>query len=111
MAADPSFNNHVFEVVRLIPPGKVTSYGAIAKFLGRGNWSRKVGYAMGLIHGVQPPVPYWRVVSSQGRLTGDTSGIETRAQLLAEEGVMVTGDKVQNFKTVFWVPDVEVDFE
>jgi methylated-DNA-protein-cysteine methyltransferase-like protein len=111
MPTDPNFNNHVFEVVRFIPPGRVTSYGAIAKFLGRGNWSRKVGYAMGLIHGVEPLVPYWRVVSSQGQLTGGTSGIETRAQLLAVEGVTVIGDKVQNFKTVFWEPGVEVDFD
>lgn len=111
MPADPSFNDHVFEVVRLIPAGRVTSYGAIAKFLGRENWSRKVGHAMGLIPGVEPPVPYWRVVNSQGRLTGGTSGIEHRARLLATEGVLVTGDKVQNFKAVLWEPSRNLDLD
>ncbi|WP_295772123.1 MGMT family protein [uncultured Mucilaginibacter sp.] len=109
-AADANFNNHVFEVARQVPPGRVTSYGAIARFLGAGNWSRKVGKAMGLLDGVTPPVPFQRVVNSQGRLTGDTAGIEHRKALLAAEGVMVIGDKVQNFKTVYWDPATELDY-
>jgi methylated-DNA-protein-cysteine methyltransferase related protein len=108
MAADPNFNEHVFEVVRLIPSGRVTSYGAIAKFLGKGNWSRKVGHAMGLVHGVEPPVPYYRVVNSQGLLTGGTSGIEARIVLLEKEGVDIKGNKVLNFRSVFWDPSKEL---
>jgi len=111
MAADPNFTNHVFEIARQIPAGRVTSYGAIAKFLGVANWSRKVGHAMGEVGGVKPPVPFQRVVNSQGRLTGGTSGIEHRAALLAEEGVTVIGDKVQNFKNVFWDPSKELRYE
>lgn len=111
MANDPDFNNHVFEVARQVPAGRVTSYGAIAKFLGRANWSRKVGHAMGLVHGVQPPVPFWRIVNSQGLLTGGTSGIEHRSQLLHAEGVTVNGNKVQNFKTTFWNPAEELNYD
>jgi methylated-DNA-protein-cysteine methyltransferase-like protein len=111
MAADPNFNDHVFEVARQIPVGRVTSYGAIAKFLGMDNWSRKVGKAMGLVAGAEPPVPFQRVVNSQGRLTGGTSGIEHRAALLAAEGVTVIGDRVQDFKTVFWDPSKELNFD
>lgn len=111
MAPDPNFTNHVFEVARQIPMGRVTSYGAIAKFLGVANWSRKVGHAMGEVGGIVPPVPFQRVVNSQGRLTGGTSGIEHRAALLAQEGITVIGDKVQNFKTVFWDPATELNYE
>lgn len=111
MAADPNFNDHVFELARQVPVGRVTSYGAIAKFLGEGNWSRKVGKAMGLVGSVEPPVPFQRVVNSQGRLTGGTSGIEHRAALLAAEGVTVIGDKVQDFKNVFWDPVKELSYE
>lgn len=110
MATDPNFNSHVFEVARQVPAGRVTSYGAIAKFLGVGNWSRKVGHAMGMLDGVTPPVPFQRIVNSQGRLTGGTAGIEQRIELLAAEGVTVVGDKVQNFKTVFWDPATELDY-
>lgn len=111
MATYPNFNNHVFEVARQIPAGRVTSYGAIAKFLGVANWSRKVGHAMGMLEGVHPPVPFQRVVNSQGRLTGGTSGIEHRAKLLAGEGVTVIGDKIQNFKAVYWDPSTELNYE
>jgi len=111
MAADADFYNHVFEVARQVPVGRVTSYGAIAKFLGQPNWSRKVGHAMGEVRGIEPPVPFQRVVSSQGRLTGGTSGIEHRAALLANEGVTVLGDKIQNFKSVFWNPSEELRYE
>ena len=111
MAADLNFTNHVFEVARQIPAGRVTSYGAIAKFLGVANWSRKVGHAMGEVGGVTLPVPFQRVVNSTGRLTGGTSGIEQRAALLAAEGVTVIGDKIQNFKNVFWDPSKELNYE
>jgi methylated-DNA-protein-cysteine methyltransferase related protein len=110
MATDAHFNDHVFEVVRQIPEGRVSSYGAIAKFLGVENWSRKVGKAMGLCTKAYPPVPYQRVVNSQGLLTGDTTGIERRKELLAHEGVSVVGNKVQNYKTVFWDPARELEY-
>ncbi|WP_345949769.1 MGMT family protein [Mucilaginibacter sp. PAMB04274] len=107
---DAHFYEHVFEVVRQIPVGRVTSYGAIAKFLGVGNWSRKVGHAMGEVGGVEPPVPFQRVVNSQGLLTGGTSGIEHRKELLAAEGVTVIGNKVQDYKNVFWDPAKELNY-
>ncbi len=111
MPADAHFNDHIFEVVRQIPEGRVTSYGAIARFLGAENWSRKVGKAMGLCTKVYPPVPFQRVVNSQGRLTGDTTGIERRKELLTHEGVTVTGDKVQNFNAVYWDPSKELNYQ
>ncbi|MBS7565430.1 MGMT family protein [Mucilaginibacter sp. Bleaf8] len=107
---DAHFYDHVFEVARQVPAGRVTSYGAIARFLGVGNWSRKVGHAMGMLDGVKPPVPYQRVVNSQGLLTGGTDGIERRKELLAAEGVTVIGNKVQNFKEVFWDPSQELNY-
>ena len=111
MPTDSNFTTHVFEVARQVPAGKVTSYGAIAKFLGQPNWSRKVGNAMGLVQSVEPPVPFWRVVNSQGRLTGGTSGIEHRSAMLEKEGVTVIGDKIQNFAVVYWDPVKELHYE
>jgi len=109
MLHDPDFNKLVFDIARAIPKGRVTSYGAIAKALGKGNLSRMVGRAMGLVDGVKPAVPFQRVVNSQGQLTGDPRGIANRKKLLEKEGVEVKNDKVVNFRHIFWDPSEEFD--
>lgn len=107
---EQSFYDQVFELVRLIPKGRVTSYGAIAKSLGAGGSARMVGYAMsnaGLAH---PPIPAHRVVNSSGLLTGKFhfKTPELMQELLEKEGITVKGDKIQNFKKHFWDPLVEL---
>jgi methylated-DNA-protein-cysteine methyltransferase-like protein len=99
----------VYEVVKLIPKGRVTSYGAIARYLGTAKSSRMVGYAMNAAHGL-PDVPAQRVVNRNGLLTGKFHfGTPTRMQeLLAQDGVAVMNDEVVKFKEVFWDPCVEL---
>ena len=107
---EQSFYDQVFEVVRLIPKGRVTSYGAIAKSLGSGGSARMVGYAMSNAQLAQPPVPAHRVVNSAGLLTGKFH-FETpdlMQELLEKEGLSIKEDKVQNFKVHFWDPLVEI---
>jgi methylated-DNA-protein-cysteine methyltransferase-like protein len=107
---DLNFYDMVYQVVRLIPPGRVTSYGAIASYLGTKGSSRMVGYAMGACGGVHPPVPAHRVVNSQGLLTGKVHfGGDLMQQLLESEGVKVENDKIADFKKVFWDPAIELE--
>lgn len=105
---EQSFYEQVYEIVRLIPKGRVTSYGAIAKGLGAAKSSRMVGYAMNNAHGLHPPVPAHRVVNHKGLLTGKFhfSPPELMEQLLENEGVTIEKDQVKNFKTLFWDPSV-----
>jgi methylated-DNA-protein-cysteine methyltransferase-like protein len=107
---DLNFYEMVYQVARLIPPGRVTTYGAIASYLGTKGSSRMVGYAMGACEGVHPPVPAHRVVNRQGLLTGKFhfKPNELMEQLLASEGVKVEDDKVAEFKKLFWDPAVEL---
>lgn len=107
---EASFYEQVYEIVRLIPKGRVTSYGAIAKSIGAGKSSRLVGYAMNNAHELHPPVPAHRVVNHKGLLTGKFhfATPELMQELLENEGVIVESDKVQNFKTVFWDPAAEL---
>ncbi|TZF85872.1 MGMT family protein (plasmid) [Pedobacter sp. BS3] len=104
-----SFFEQVYEVVRLVPAGRVTSYGAIARYLGT-KGSRMVGYAMNGCPGKIPPVPAHRVVNSKGILTGKRffSTPTLMEQLLANEGIAVVNDRVQNFETIFWDPAIEL---
>jgi methylated-DNA-protein-cysteine methyltransferase related protein len=101
-----SFYEQVFEVARLIPEGRVTSYGAIAKALGAAGSARMVGYAMSNAGIAQPKVPAHRVVNGSGLLTGKFhfSPPELMQELLENEGIIVIDDKIKNFKTVFWNP-------
>lgn len=107
-----SFFNDVYEVVKLIPKGRVTSYGAIAKYLGAAKSSRMVGYAMNAAHTL-PNVPAQRVVNRNGLLTGKHHfSSPTRMQeLLAIDGVKVENDVVINFKTLFWDPAIELNLD
>ena len=105
-----SFFDQVYAVVRLIPRGRVTSYGAIAKYLGTARSSRMVGWAMNSAHAVKPKVPAHRVVNRSGLLTGKHHfGSPTRMQeLLEKEGVKVRKDQVVDFNKRFWDPAVEL---
>lgn len=104
------FFNDVFDVVRQIPSGRVTSYGAIAAFLGTKSSSRMVGWAMNTAHGRTPPIPAHRVVNRQGLLTGRAhfSPPELMEQLLKAEGIVVKDNAVQNFEEYFWDPANEI---
>ncbi len=101
-----SFFEDVYAVVRLIPRGRVTSFGAIAKYLGSGGSSRMVGWAMNAAHGQHPPVPAQRVVNRAGLLTGrhHFAPSNTMQSLLEKEGLIVIEHQVQDFKKVFWDP-------
>lgn len=100
----------VYNVVRLIPNGRVSSYGAIAKCLGAGGSARMVGYAMNNAHSLHPPVPAHRVVNRNGLLTGKFhfNPPELMQQLLENEGITIIDDKVQHFKSLHWDPAVEL---
>lgn len=105
-----NFFEDVFEVVRLIPPGRVTNYGSIAKYLGSGLSSRMVGWAMNASHVADPPVPAHRVVNRNGMLTGKHhfASPTLMQELLQKEGVEVSKDKVVHFQQLFWDPEKEL---
>jgi methylated-DNA-protein-cysteine methyltransferase-like protein len=105
-----SFYDQVFEIARLVPKGRVTSYGAIAKALGAGGSARMVGYAMSNAGIAHPKVPAHRVVNSSGLLTGKFhfSPPELMQELLEKEGITVVNDKIKDFKNVFWDPLTEI---
>jgi len=106
-----SFYDQVYQVVRLIPRGRVSSYGAIASYLGTRGSSRMVGYAMNAAHTTFPPVPAQRVVNRNGLLTGKFhfGSEDMMQQLLENEGVKVDNDKVVDFKNIFWDPAIELE--
>ena len=106
---EKSFFDRVYEVARLIPYGRVTSYGAIAKYLGASRSARMVGWAMNA-SGRQEDVPAHRVVNRKGVLTGKHhfEGTNLMQQLLESEGVEVVDNQITDFKTLFWDPSVEL---
>ena len=95
----------MYEVVKLIPPGKVTSYGAIARYLGTSKSARVVGWAMNNSH-FDKSIPAHRVVNRNGLLTGKHHfpGEKTMENLLKKEGILVKKDRIDNFKEVFLGP-------
>jgi methylated-DNA-protein-cysteine methyltransferase-like protein len=103
----------VMDVVRQVPRGRVTSYGAIAKYLGAPRSSRMVGYCLNNAHTVRPKVPAHRVVNRIGLLTGKHHfGSPTAMEdLLKKEGVKVKNDQVVAFQKKFWDPMVELGME
>src|SRR6185436_8797208 len=105
--SEPNFFKDVYEVVKLIPKGRVTSYGAVAKYLGAKMSSRMVGWAM---HGCPKGVPAHRVVNRNGLLTGKHhfKTPYTMQQLLEKEGVMISKDKIVDFVDKYWDPSVEL---
>lgn len=104
------FFSKVYEVVKLIPPGRVTSYGAIAKYLGAAGSARMVGWAMNASHSHVEFVPAHRVVNRNGLLTGkhhfDTPN--AMKELLENEGIKIENNKIINFKGCFWDPSEEL---
>ncbi|MCH2033789.1 MAG: MGMT family protein [Tenacibaculum sp.] len=108
MSNDQNFFERVYEVARLIPYGKVTSYGAIAKYLGAARSARMVGWAMNNSSGRE--VPAHRVVNRKGILTGKHhfEGTNLMEQLLQSEGVEVVENQIQNFENIFWDPAKEL---
>lgn len=104
------FFEMVYQVVRLIPNGRVTSYGAIAKYLGAARSSRMVGWAMNNAHGQKEPVPAHRVVNRNGMLTGKAhfASPTLMQELLEKEGIKIKNDQILNFKDYFWDPELNL---
>ena len=100
------FFERVWAVVRAIPPGRVTSYKAIARYLGSAQGARLVGYAMNASHHARPSVPAHRVVNHRGYLTGKFHFPTPTAmqERLETEGIRVENDRVVDFEVVFWDP-------
>jgi len=104
-----NFFDRVYEIVRLIPFGRVTSYGAIGTFLGAARSARMVGWAMNKAHNLED-VPAHRVVNKKGLLTGKHhfEGTNLMQQLLENEGIVVLENQIQDLEKVFWDPLKEV---
>ncbi len=106
-----SFFDDVYDVVRQIPKGRVSSYGAIAKYLGSAMSARMVGWAMNGAHQVKPKVPAQRVVNRNGMLTGKHHFATPThmEELLLKDGIVVKNDVIENFKQCFWDPAQELN--
>ena len=110
MKDNDSFFEKVYEIVNMIPKGRVTSYGAIAEYLGTRGSAKMVGWAMNASHTNVANVPAHRVVNRQGLLTGKHhfGGLSVMQQLLENEGIVIVDDKVVNFEKLFWDPAKEL---
>ena len=108
---EPGFFENVYEVVRQIPKGRVTSFGAIANFLGTKLSARMVGWAMNGAHNVYPPVPAHRVLNRNGMLTGKAhfATPTLMEELLLKEKIKIDNDTVVNFEKIFWDPAKELE--
>jgi len=113
MTGNDSFFSKVYEVVRIIPAGRVTSYGAIAEFLGTRGSARMVGWAMNASHTSLNEIPAHRVVNRNGLLTGKHyfGGPKMMQQLLESEGIKVENDQIVEFEKYFWDPKTELTVE
>ena len=107
---DTNFFERVYDIVRQIPYGKVTSYGAIAKALGAARSARMVGWAMNASHTLED-VPAHRVVNRNGLLTGKIhfDGTNLMQQLLENEGIVVIDNQIVDFEKHFWQPATAVE--
>jgi methylated-DNA-protein-cysteine methyltransferase related protein len=105
-----SFFKQVYDVVRMVPKGKVTTYGHIASYLGERSAARMVGWAMNASHYTTPPVPAHRVVNRIGMLTGKNhfQTPELMQKMLENEGIKVVDDKVVDFDKLLWIPAKEL---
>ena len=105
-----NFFQDVHEVVRLVPPGRVTTYGAIAHYLGARHGARTVGYAMMAAHTADQYVPAHRVLNRLGHLTGRMHFATPTAmqEALEAEGIRVEEDRVPDFSKLFWDPGTEL---
>jgi len=109
--SEESFFEKVYQVTSRIPAGRVTSYGAIAKYLGAPGSARMVGWALNNSHSQPEFIPAHRVVNRNGMLTGKAhfSGPYVMKELLENEGVVVNNDKVKDFERLFWDPLRELE--
>ncbi len=107
---DMSFFDKVYQVVKLIPYGRVTTYGAIANYLGQRGSARMVGWAMNNSHGLPEHIPAHRVVNRKGHLTGKNhfGGPLVMQQLLESENITIIQDQIQHFDKLFWDPSVNL---
>jgi methylated-DNA-protein-cysteine methyltransferase-like protein len=107
------FFSNVYAVVKQIPSGRVTSYGAIAKYLGMARSARMVGWAMNGSHSLADPIPAHRVVNRTGLLTGKHhfAGQDEMQRRLEAEGLTVIDDQIQNFEDYFWDPAKELSLD
>ncbi|MEE4115078.1 MAG: MGMT family protein [Marinilabiliaceae bacterium] len=110
MENNDGFFIRVYEVARMIPYGRVTSYGAIARYLGTSRSARMVGWAMNNSHTCNKFVPAHRVVNRKGILTGKFhfGNSTTMQQLLENEGAVIENDRILNFDDMFWDPVMEL---
>jgi methylated-DNA-protein-cysteine methyltransferase-like protein len=108
---DSDFFSRVYDITRLIPYGRITSYGAIARYLGSGRSARMVGWALNACHNNPDFIPAHRVVNRNGLLTGKRhfGNSSTMEQLLANEGLIIEDDKIINFSEKFWDPMKELN--
>jgi methylated-DNA-protein-cysteine methyltransferase-like protein len=100
------FFSRVYDVTKLVPYGRVTSYGAIAAYLGSGKSARTVGWALNSSHTMPEFIPAHRVVNHKGLLTGKRhfGNSSTMQQLLENEGIVVIDDQITDFAEKFWDP-------
>lgn len=110
MKKSDNFFEKVYVVARKIPAGRVTSYGAIATYLGAARSARMVGWAMNNSHNQEEEVPAHRVVNKKGLLTGKHhfDGTNLMQQLLENEGIVVVDNQIQNLESIFWNPAEEL---
>ncbi len=110
MSSSDNFFDNVYKIARLIPYGRVTSYGAIATYLGATRSARMVGWAMNNSHNQKEEVPAHRVVNRKGLLTGKHhfDGTNLMQQLLESEGIVVVDNQIQDFQKAFWNPSEEL---
>jgi methylated-DNA-protein-cysteine methyltransferase-like protein len=109
--SDEPFFKRVYEVTAMIPRGRVTSYGAIAKYLATAGSARMVGWALNNCHTREQYIPAHRVVNRNGLLTGKHhfGNTGTMQQLLENEGAVIENDRIINFREMFWDPSLEMD--
>lgn len=105
-----SFFENVWDVVRQIPKGRVTTYGAIAEYLGTRSSARMVGWAMNASFAVKPKVPAQRVVNRNGMLSGKMhfATPTLMQEMLEKEGVKIVDDKIVDFEQHLWLPGKEM---
>lgn len=105
------FFQQVYDVTKLIPKGRVTSYGAIARYLGSAQSARMVGWALNGCHTLNEWIPAHRVVNRNGLLTGKHHfpGSNTMRELLESEGITIINNQIINFDTLFWDPVKELE--
>lgn len=108
--SNDDFFSKVYAVTRLIPYGRVTSYGSIARYLGSGRSARMVGWALNVSHNRPGFIPAHRVVNRNGMLSGKHhfGNSTTMQQLLENEGIIIDDDQIINFREKFWDPMKEL---